>query len=217
MAAEYLAGILGQDSRIDVRFFDQFVNSGARESPLIFCLDQADALLPLRTSLKLLKLFYPDSRCILLDAESSNEHLSLLLDWGIHGFLTHASVKEWLREAVWSVAQGVMWVHPEFANNVSPRGQHVPLRIGSESLTRREKEILHLVTNHFSNKEISRLLEIEESTVKFHLSNIFAKRNVSRREDLATSRISEGWRTLLLSETTASNPALRSLLSRYGA
>jgi len=212
MAAEYLAGILGQDSRIDVRFFDQFVNSGARESPLVFCLDQAGALLPLRTSLKLLKLSYPGSRCILLDAESSSEYLSLLLDWGIHGFLTHANVKEWLGEAVWSVAKGVMWVHPEFANNVFHKSQDVPRRIGCESLTRRENEILHLVTNHFSNKEISRFLEIEESTVKFHVSNIFAKRNVSRREDLATSRISEGWRTLLLAETAASNPTLRSLL-----
>ena len=39
LAAEYLAGILGQDAVIDVRLFDQFVSSGSQTSPLIFCMD----------------------------------------------------------------------------------------------------------------------------------------------------------------------------------
>ena len=212
LAAEYLAGILKEDPHIDVRFFDEFVNSGSREAPLVFCLDQDDAILPLRASLNLLRLSYPDSKCLLLDAESSSDHMSLLLDSAIHGFLKHRNVKEWLVEAVLSVSRGLLWVHPEFTQNGAPHGSHVSDGIRSESLTRRECEILHLVTNHFSNKEISMLLEIEESTVKFHLSNILAKRNVSRREDLANSRISGGWRTLLLAGTGSANPVLRSLL-----
>jgi DNA-binding NarL/FixJ family response regulator len=212
LAAEYLAGILRQDPHMEVRFFDQFVSSGATVSPLVFCLDQADAILPLRASLNLLKCSYPDSKCILLDTENSSDHMSLLLDSAIHGFLRHGNVKEWLLEAVRSVSRGLLWVHPEFSQNIVSHSQHVTEGIRSESLTRRESEILDLVTNHFSNKEISMLLEIEESTVKFHLSNILAKRNVSRREDLANSRISRGWRTLLLAGTGSINPVLRSLL-----
>jgi DNA-binding NarL/FixJ family response regulator len=211
LAAEYLADILRRDPHIEVHFFDHFVSSGARVSPLIFCLDQAEASLPLRASLKLLRLTYPDSKCLLLDTENHDDHLSLLLDSHIHGFLRHGNVKEWFLEAVQSVARGLLWMHPEFVNKVSAKGQFVE-GIHAESLTRRENEILHLVTNHFSNKEISMLLEIEESTVKFHLSNILAKRNVSRREDLATSRISGGWRTLLIAGTGTTNPVLRSLL-----
>jgi len=212
LAAEYLSSLLRQDSHIDVCLFDQFVNSGARVSPLIFCLDQADAALPLRASLKLLKLSYSHARCVVLDTENRNEYLSLLLDSEIHGVLTHANVKDRLLEAVRSVARGLLWVHPEFAHSISSQSSAVSEGIRSESLTRRESEISHLVTNHFSNKEISTLLEIEESTVKFHLSNILAKRNVSRREDLAASKISEGWRTLLLAGTGATNQVLRSLL-----
>jgi DNA-binding NarL/FixJ family response regulator len=212
LAAEYLAGILREDPHIDVRFFDEFVNSGSHETHLVFCLDQDDAILPLRASLNLLRLSYPDSKCLLLDTESSSDHMSLLLDSAIQGFLKHENVKEWLVEAVWSVARGLLWVHPEFSHDSSHHGSHVSEGIRSESLTRRECEILHLVTNHFSNKEISMLLEIEESTVKFHLSNILAKRNVSRREDLANSRISGGWRTRLLAGTRSANPVLRSLL-----
>jgi DNA-binding NarL/FixJ family response regulator len=212
LAAEYLAGILSQDQHIDVRLFDEFVGSGAHDVPLVFCLDQADAILPLRACMSLLRSSYPDSKCILLDTESSNDHMGLLLDSAIQGFIKHTNVKEWLLEAVWSVSRGLLWVHPEFSQNGASPGRHVSEGIRSESLTRRESEILHLVTNHFSNKDISMLLEIEESTVKFHLSNILAKRNVSRREDLAASRISEGWRTLLLQGSGTANPALRSLL-----
>jgi NarL family two-component system response regulator LiaR len=212
LAAEYLAGILGQDQHIDVRLFDEFVSSGSREAPLVFCLDQADAILPLRACLNLLRSSYPESKCILLDTESSNDHMSLLLDSAIHGFIKHTNVKEWLLEAVLSVSRGLLWVHPEFSQNGPSPGRQISEGVRSESLTRREGEILHLVTNHFSNKDISMLLEIEESTVKFHLSNILSKRNVSRREDLATSRISEGWKTLLLQSSGTVNPALRSLL-----
>jgi DNA-binding NarL/FixJ family response regulator len=211
LAAEYLSSILRQDPRIDVCFFDQFVHSGARVSPLIFCLDQADAVLPLRASLNLLRLSYPESRCILLDTENRNDHLSLLLDFRIHGFLKHGNVREQFLEAVQSVSRGLMWMHPEFTTTIPAQDESAAERPRLESLTRRENEILHLVTNHFSNKEISMLLQIEESTVKFHLSNILAKCNVSRREDLSSSKISRGWRTLL-AETGTTNPVLRSML-----
>lgn len=218
LAAEYLAGILGQDSGIDARLFDQFVSSGSQTSPLIFCLDQTDVVLPLRECLKLLKLSYPYARYILLDTEMESGRLRALLGLGIQGILKYENVKECLLEAVRAVSKGLLWVHPEFVHNgsppsVSPLSRSVSEFVRFEPLTEREGEILHLVQNHFSNKEISMLLGIEESTVKFHLSNILAKRHVSRREDLGTKwRIASGWKTLLLAETGTTNPVLRSLL-----
>jgi DNA-binding NarL/FixJ family response regulator len=214
LAAEYLADILRQDPEIDVCFFDQFVDSGAQGAPLVFCLDHADAVLPLRASLKLLKSSYPDSRCLLLDREGGSDHLGLLLDSGIHGFLEYGNVKEWLLEAVRSISRGLLWIHPEFVHNFGPNHHCNSETALSESLTKRECEVLNLVTHHCSNKEISMLLEIGESTVKFHLSNILAKRNVSRREDLVTSRISGGWKTLLHTRTETTDPMLRSLLKQ---
>lgn len=213
LAAEYLAGILGQDSVIDVRLFDQFVSSGSQTSPLIFCLDQTDVVLPIRECLKLLKHSYPYARYILLDTEIENRHLSILLNLGIQGILKYENVKECLLEAIRAVSKGLLWVHPEFVQNVSPPSRSISEFVRAEPLTEREGEILRLVQNHFSNKEISMLLGIEESTVKFHLSNILAKRHVSRREDLGAKwRIASGWKTLLLAETGTTNPVLRSLL-----
>jgi DNA-binding CsgD family transcriptional regulator len=53
-----------------------------------------------------------------------------------------------------------------------------------ESMTARETQTLELVKRRFSNKEIADILHVQESTVKFHLSNIYSKLQVSGRRDL---------------------------------
>ncbi len=51
-----------------------------------------------------------------------------------------------------------------------------------------------------SNKEIAEVLNIQESTVKFHLSNIFSKLQVNKRRDLQDKgQLSEIWRKLIAS------------------
>jgi DNA-binding NarL/FixJ family response regulator len=50
-------------------------------------------------------------------------------------------------------------------------------------LTRRELEILQLVAEGHSNSELARMLWVTEQTVKFHLSNIYRKLNVSNRTE----------------------------------
>jgi DNA-binding NarL/FixJ family response regulator len=51
------------------------------------------------------------------------------------------------------------------------------------TLTRRESEILRLVAEGMSNAELARLLWLSEQTVKFHLSNIYRKLDVSNRTE----------------------------------
>jgi DNA-binding NarL/FixJ family response regulator len=51
------------------------------------------------------------------------------------------------------------------------------------SLTRREREILALVAEGHSNRELARRLWVTEQTVKFHLSNVYRKLNVANRTE----------------------------------
>jgi DNA-binding NarL/FixJ family response regulator len=53
----------------------------------------------------------------------------------------------------------------------------------STGLTRREREILQLVSEGHSNAELARMLWVTEQTIKFHLSNIYRKLNVSNRTE----------------------------------
>ena len=50
-------------------------------------------------------------------------------------------------------------------------------------LSAREREVLEELANGRSNKEIARLLDMTEHTVKFHLKNVFSKLGAERRTD----------------------------------
>ena len=69
------------------------------------------------------------------------------------------------------------------------------------ALTHREREIMGLVSEGLSNKEIARQLNISQGTVKVHLYNIFQKLEISNRTVLATIALlqrSAGFGTLPL-------------------
>jgi DNA-binding NarL/FixJ family response regulator len=59
-------------------------------------------------------------------------------------------------------------------------------------LTRREREILLLVSDGAANKEVARRLWVTEQTVKFHLSNVYRKLNVSNRTEASRSALALG-------------------------
>jgi len=60
-------------------------------------------------------------------------------------------------------------------------------------LTPRELEVIRLVAEGLSNKEIGQLLAISPRTVNFHLDNLFAKLNVRSRTEAAILALRQGW------------------------
>ncbi|XSC41945.1 LuxR C-terminal-related transcriptional regulator [Bradyrhizobium sp. RDT10] len=63
--------------------------------------------------------------------------------------------------------------------------------IATHALTDRERQIMRLVSEGLSNKEIARRLNVTDGTIKVHLHHIFQKLEVSNRTVLATLAISE--------------------------
>ena len=72
-----------------------------------------------------------------------------------------------------------------------------PARVGdehaTESLTRREREVLHLICAGFSNREIADLLRLAEGTVKNHVSNLLLKLDARDRTRAALKAIERGY------------------------
>ncbi|HEY5648207.1 MAG TPA: response regulator transcription factor, partial [Nitrospiria bacterium] len=91
-----------------------------------------------------------------------------------------------LRKAIETVIRGEHWVSRKVAGRMfsevfglekekeTPAADH-------DLLTRRELEILSLVSRGCRNKEIGEALSISEKTVKTHLTNIFGKLNIQNR------------------------------------
>ena len=72
---------------------------------------------------------------------------------------------------------------------------------GPSQLTAREREILALVSEGTGNKQIARQLWVTEQTVKFHLSNIYRKLQVSNRTEASRVAHANGLISLSRDET----------------
>lgn len=99
-----------------------------------------------------------------------------------------------LVKAVRAAAEGKTYVHPSIVPKLLKGYARTPAS-GSQqlqSLTRRELEILDLVSQGFSNKEIADRLFISEKTVKNHLSSVFGKIGVDDRTEAALFGLRHG-------------------------
>jgi DNA-binding NarL/FixJ family response regulator len=73
--------------------------------------------------------------------------------------------------------------HSVYFPGTMPPAAPAPVEEDTAVLTRRELEILQLVAEGHSNAQVGRLLWVTEQTVKFHLSNIYRKLDVSNRTE----------------------------------
>lgn len=207
LAAAHLHSVLEKDSAVRIVKLETL--NGRSEipaMPVVFLLDNCGLPMPLSEYLRRLRQRFPDAKFIVIDGEQPKENVLRLLWFGIDGFLPYTEVGGSLLHAVRSVAQGNIWVSREIlrdyvqcSKDVSKRATRSP-----EAMTLRENQILELVKRRLANKEIADILHIRESTVKFHLSNIFSKLHVSTRYELLDPQTRHaGWEKLNISPQTA--------------
>ena len=112
-----------------------------------------------------------------------------LAEAGIAGWVTREASVDDLRATVASAAAGEAVFSPRLAASLLRRVAALASerRVGAQAtpLTRRQREILALIDEGLSNKEIARRLSIEVATVKNHVHNILEKLEVTRRAEAA--------------------------------
>lgn len=110
---------------------------------------------------------------------------------GAIGYLLKDTNAEELRRAVKAAAEGQVQLSPDAAVRLM---REVRAPDAPEALTDRETDVLRLLAEGQSNKEIARNLSIGEKTVKTHVSSILAKLNVQSR----TQAVLQAMRTGLI-------------------
>ncbi len=110
---------------------------------------------------------------------------------GAAGFCPRDTSTDLLRRAVQLVEAGEIWVGRRvmvrLIDELALRTAAMPTVTGGEKLTPRERELVGFVAAGASNKDIARRLSISVSTVKTHLTSIFAKLGLSTRLELAVA------------------------------
>ena len=120
-------------------------------------------------------------RVLILSAFGDAHSLRTAVEAGADGFVLKTDSPRATVDAIRQVASGQL-VFPQAA-----RRWLTPAATSSDpnALTTREEDVLALVAEGKSNTEISTALNLSESTVKFHMRNLFAKLNVTNRTEAA--------------------------------
>jgi len=111
-----------------------------------------------------------------------------LLRLGVKGVLSYGQARRELPRAAGEVAGGGYWIPREtltgFIESILPELHGSGSLHADVEISRREREVLELLLENLSNKEIAVRLFVSERTVKFHVSNLLSKFGVQRRTEL---------------------------------
>lgn len=132
-------------------------------------------------------------KVLMLTIHNEVEYLIRAVDIGCDGYILKNSDINLLKKAINSVIQGDVFIQPDLIPvlNMGLINREESTQ-SLEGLTRREIEVLKLITEGLFNKEIAYKLNISERTVKNHVSNIFKKINASDRTQAAVFAIKNG-------------------------
>ncbi|MBX3011750.1 MAG: response regulator transcription factor [Caldilineaceae bacterium] len=197
-----LRAILEQEEGIRVigeagsgEFFLQQVQKGLRPDVVLMDL-QMKGISGVEAT-KRLKQLLPRIQVIGLSAQEE-EHAALAMRRaGAFGYVIKAAPVTDLVKVVRAAYTVSSNAHNAMSDEVKNRTSRSARRTRKHrmphNLTRRELDVVRTLMQGCSNKEIARQLVISERTVQTHLSNIFAKMQVTSRTEVVLAAINNGW------------------------
>lgn len=145
-------------------------------------------------ALKAIKKVLPQTKIVMLTIINEEDIVSEAIKLGANGYLVKNSTKEELQKVINKVAEGSTYVSPEMAMGLIKSLVDVKTQPVKKQLTPREIQILQLMAEGKTNKEIAHALNLSEQTVKTHAKKIFRKMEVADR----AQAVAEGLRKHLV-------------------
>lgn len=148
---------------------------------------------------------YPEAKVIILSIHDDESYVSHALKTGALGYMLKEMDAIAIVAAIKVVAKGGSYLHPKVTRNLVAEFRRLSERENKGNfhqteirrpfhlLTKRECEVLQLLTDGQSNRTIGETLFISEKTVKNHVSSILQKMNVNDRTQAVVTGIKNGW------------------------
>ena len=127
------------------------------------------------------------ARVIVFTAFDTGERILGAVRAGAKGYLLKGAPRVQVFNTIRVVSQGGSLIEPAIASRIL-RQVNQP----EEMLTEREREVLGLLAQGKSNKEIAAALVITERTVKFHVSSLMSKLGANNRTEVVTMAVQRG-------------------------
>lgn len=143
---------------------------------------------------KKLKKLVPDAKLIFVTMHADATYVNEAFKAGASGYLLKRSAAKELVQAIQSVSSGNYYVTPLITKDVissflSPKSAQIP---AAEDLTARQREILQLVAEGFSAKEIADQLKVSHRTVEFHKAKVMEQLDLHTTADLVKYAVAHG-------------------------
>ncbi|MGK7946894.1 MAG: response regulator [Microcystaceae cyanobacterium] len=142
---------------------------------------------------------FPTTRVLMLTTFDDQEYVTQALQAGASGYLLKDTPFEELTQAIALVHKGYTQIGPGLATQVltqpTPKTQPEEMEMWI-ALSQREKEIVRLVAQGYSNREIAQSLHIAEKTVKNYMTHILNQLNLRDRTQLAIAFLKVGFSQL---------------------
>jgi DNA-binding NarL/FixJ family response regulator len=139
-----------------------------------------------------LRIVRPDLRVLVTGTGADNETILKAIASGAKGYVDEAAPTPDLVQAIFTVHQGSVWIPRRVMSMFIERSGGLRSRdsLGRGfQLTSREKQVLDMLVEGRSNKEIGNPLGIEERTVKAHVAKLMRKVGVTNRVALCVHAI----------------------------
>ena len=140
----------------------------------------------------------PETQVVMLTVSEDAEDLLETLRAGARGYLLKNIDTEFLLESIRRAAHGESVMSPQMAHKLAdsvraPSKESAPVvDVNPGKLSPREREIIVMLAHGASNKEIARVLNLSESTIKIHVQGILRKLNIAKRVQAAVYAVEHG-------------------------
>ena len=134
----------------------------------------------------------PQVRTLALTVHEGGPFLRQFMQAGGSGYVLKRSLTEELLRAIHTVAAGGMYVDPAMVVPGGRRTRH-PGDIPGTVLSEREEEVLRLIAEGHTNKEIADRFDLSAKTVETYKTRSLTKLGLKTRADIVRYAIREGW------------------------
>lgn len=128
---------------------------------------------------------YPTIKILILTAHEDYGLVREMIQAGASGYIIKRAAESELINAVHAVSRGEMYIHPAMTRALLETPQpNSANETGADALTSREIEVLRLLAQGYTNRQISEMLSISVRTVETHRANITGKLGITSRVQL---------------------------------
>ncbi|MBD3415047.1 MAG: response regulator [Candidatus Aminicenantes bacterium] len=159
-----------------------------KHHPELVVMDISMPLLNGLEATRQIKKRFPKTQVLILTVHDNEEYLFEIIKAGASGYIVKKAALEELLMAVQAVSKGETFFSPTVSTKIIKKLLKKKETLEQEPphsyLTEREREVLQLIAEGYSNKEIAEILFISVKTVEAHRSHIMEKLDLHKAADL---------------------------------